>query len=70
LKPVVVTHYAAITDPAKIGELLRAVDGYTGNLEARCAFKLSFLVMLRPGEVRQAEWLERGGYDRGRVTDR
>jgi integrase len=56
LKPVAVTHYAAITDPAKIGELLRAVDGYTGTLETQCAFKLSFLVMLRPGEVRQAEW--------------
>lgn len=58
LKPVVVEHYAAITDPAKIGELLRAVDGYTGELATRCAFRLSFLVMLRPGEVRKAEWQE------------
>ncbi|WP_374089353.1 tyrosine-type recombinase/integrase [Methylomicrobium lacus] len=58
LKPVVVEHYAAITDPVKIGELLRAVDGYTGELATRCAFRLSFLVMLRPGEVRKAEWEE------------
>lgn len=58
LKPVSVTHYAAITDPGKIGELLRAVYGYTGNLETRCAFKLSFFVMLRPGEVRRAEWCD------------
>jgi integrase len=58
LKPVVVEHYAAITDPVKIGELLRAVDGYTGELATRCAFRLSFLVMLRPGEVRKAEWQE------------
>jgi integrase len=58
LKPVSVTHYAAITDPGKIGELLRAVYGYTGNLETRCAFKLSFFVMLRPGEVRKAEWCD------------
>jgi integrase len=58
LKPVVVEHYAAITDPVKIGELLRAVDGYTGELATRCALRLSFLVMLRPGEVRKAEWQE------------
>ncbi|MEC4747895.1 integrase arm-type DNA-binding domain-containing protein [Methylomicrobium sp. Wu6] len=58
LKPVLVTHYSAITDPGKIGELLRAVYGYTGNLETRCAFKLSFFVMLRPGEVRKAEWCD------------
>lgn len=58
LKPVAVEHYAAITDPVKIGELLRAVDGYTGELATSCAFRLSFLVMLRPGEVRKAEWQE------------
>jgi len=58
LKPVVVEHYAAITDPVKIGELLRAVEGYTGELATRCALRLSFLVMLRPGEVRKAEWQE------------
>ncbi|MGJ0484354.1 MAG: tyrosine-type recombinase/integrase [Methylomicrobium sp.] len=58
LKPVVFEHYAAITDPVKIGELLRAVDGYTGGLATRCALRLSFLVILRPGEVRKAEWQE------------
>lgn len=58
LTPVVVTHHAAITDPKEIAALWRAVDGYTGTLATKCAFKLSFLVMLRPGEIRQAEWSE------------
>ena len=56
LSPVIVTHYAAITEPDKIGELFRAVYGYTGNFVTQCAFKLSFYVMLRPGEIRKAEW--------------
>lgn len=42
----------------QIGALLRACDGYTGNFVTHCALKLSFPVMLRPGEVRQAEWTE------------
>ncbi len=58
LAPVVVTHRAAITDPKEIAALWRAVEGYTGTFTTKCAFKLSFLVMLRPGEVRQAEWVE------------
>jgi len=58
LKPNVPTHHPAITDPAKIGALLRAAYGYTGHFATQCAFKLSFLVMLRPGEVRKAEWVD------------
>jgi len=51
-------HRAAITDANKIGELLRAIDGYTGNFVTVSALKLSPLVFLRPGEVRSAEWDE------------
>ena len=58
LEPLVVTHHPAITDPAKIGELLRAAHGYAGHFPTQCALKLSFLVMLRPGEIRKAEWSE------------
>ena len=58
LTPTVVTHHAAITEPTQIGELLRACYGYQGNLPTQCALKLSFFVMLRPGEVRRAEWSE------------
>ena len=56
--PTTVKHHAAITDPSQIGALLRVCEGYTGHFATRCALRLSFLVMLRPGEVRKAEWTE------------
>ncbi|MEO8998334.1 MAG: integrase arm-type DNA-binding domain-containing protein [Rhodanobacter sp.] len=58
LAPVVSKSRAAITDPAKVGELLRAIDGYSGGLIARSALKLAPLVFVRPGELRHAEWAE------------
>lgn len=58
LAPVVKTSFPTITDPAKIGELLRALDGYQGSLETKCALKLAPLVFVRPGELRKAEWQE------------
>ncbi len=51
-------HFAAITEPAKIGELMRAIAGYSGGIVTRCALQLSPYVMLRPGEVRNAQWCE------------
>lgn len=52
------THYAAITDPRKVGDLLRAIHSYTGHPYAAAALKLSPLVFVRPGELRSAEWAE------------
>ena len=51
-------NHSAITDPAKIGELLRAMDRYQGNLVTRCALRLTPLLFVRPGELRRAEWTE------------
>ncbi|TCO41183.1 tyrosine-type recombinase/integrase [Dokdonella fugitiva] len=51
-------HRAAITDPARVGELLRAIDGYSGSFITLCALRLSPLVFARPGEIRRAEWSE------------
>lgn len=51
-------HYASITDPAKVGELMRAIDGYTGQLVTQCALRFAPLVFTRPGELRKAEWEE------------
>ena len=51
-------HRAAVTDPAKLGELLRAIDGYQGTPVVRAALALAPLVFLRPGELRKAEWSE------------
>jgi len=51
-------HMAAITEPAKVGELLRAIDGYQGSVAVQCALKLAPLVFVRPGELRNMEWVE------------
>ena len=51
-------HYSAITDPKKVGDLMRAIDGYTGTLPVKCALKLGALTFVRPGELRKAEWVE------------
>ena len=58
LTPVVKTSFPTITEPAKIAELLRAIDGYQGTLTTRCALQLAPLVFVRPGELRHAEWTE------------
>lgn len=52
------THYAAITDPAQAGVLLRSIHAYGGHLYTLTALKLSPLVFVRPGELRTAEWSE------------
>lgn len=58
LKPPKNRHHAAITDPVQVGELLRAIDGFTGQPVTLAALKLAPLVFVRPGELRQAEWTE------------
>ena len=49
-------HFAAITEPKQVGELLRAIESYSGTLIAKSALKLAPLVFVRPGELRTAEW--------------
>jgi len=56
LKPVNVKHMAAILEPVKVGELLRAIDAYSGQPMTRAALALSALLFQRPGNVRQMEW--------------
>lgn len=51
-------HRAAITDPTKLGELLRAIDGFDGQETTRIALKLLALLAQRPGELRHAKWEE------------
>jgi integrase len=58
LAPVKSVKRAAITDPAKVGALLRAIDDYDGYLPAVSALRLLPLVFVRPGELRMAEWGE------------
>ena len=56
LKPVMVTHMAAVLEPVKVGELMRAIDGYTGQPITRAALQLSALLFQRPGNIRAMEW--------------
>jgi integrase len=58
LPPRTTTHHAAITDPLKVGELLRAIDGYDGQPTTAAALKLAPYVFVRPTELRAAEWSE------------
>ena len=53
-----VKHFAAITRPSEVGALLRAIDGYPGHKVTVMAMRLSPHVLLRPGELRQAEWTD------------
>jgi integrase len=58
LAPVKSKNFAAILEPAKVGELLRAIDGFDGYPTTKLALKLAPLVFVRPGELRGAEWSE------------
>ncbi|RUQ84482.1 tyrosine-type recombinase/integrase [Legionella septentrionalis] len=51
-------HFAAPTDPKRLGKLLRMIDGYHGTLIVKCALRLAPLVFVRPGELRHAKWEE------------
>lgn len=51
-------HHAAITEPKEVAGLLRAIDGFNGTFTVKSALKLTPLVFIRPGELRQAEWSE------------
>lgn len=53
-----VTHHAAITEPAAVGALLRAIDTYQGFGLTKQALQLAAHVFVRPGELRHAEWAE------------
>ena len=49
-------HFASITDPVQVGELLRAIQAFRGTFVVQSALGLSPLLFVRPGELRRAEW--------------
>ena len=51
-------HFAAITEPLKLGELIRAIRGYKGGMIVRAALQLAPMLFQRPTELRAAEWSE------------
>jgi integrase len=54
----VVRHRSAIIEPKAFGGLLRAIGGYAGTPETRIALDLLAVTFVRPGELRNAEWVE------------
>ncbi len=58
LLPVKQNHFAAITEPSKAGELLRAIDGFNGTFVVKCALQLAPMFFVRIGELRQAKWAD------------
>ena len=53
-----VQHCAAIIQPAKVGQLLRALEGYDGQPTVSIALQMAPHVFVRPGELRGAQWAE------------
>lgn len=53
-----VKHLASVTDPDKIGGLLRAMHSYSGSPVTQAALKLAPMLFVRPGELRKARWAD------------
>lgn len=51
-------HHGAILEAKRVGELLRAIDGYDGQPITQLGLKFAPHVFVRPGEMRRAEWSE------------
>lgn len=58
LAPVVSKSHAAVTDPAAVADLLRALQGYAGQPATVAALKLAPMLFVRPGNLRAMEWAE------------
>lgn len=50
------SHFPAVTDPARVADLLKMIDGYRGTPTVCAALKLAPHVFVRPGELRKARW--------------
>ena len=53
-----VTPRAAITDSKALGGVMRAIDGFHGQVSTRIALQLLAILAPRPGELRAAKWSE------------
>jgi integrase len=58
LRKPIQKHFPAVTDPTRLGEVLRSFDAYRGSFIVRCALKLLPMLLLRPGELRFTRWNE------------
>ena len=51
-------HFASVTDPTKIGDLIQAMYSYRGSPVTVAALKLAPMCFVRPGELRKARWAD------------
>ena len=51
-------HRAAITDPKALGQLMREIEVFDGQATTRIGLRLLAMLAQRPGEIRNAEWVE------------
>jgi len=58
LKKFTNTKYKTITEPKRIGELLRAMDDYKGSFTTRHLLRLLPYVFVRSANIREAVWSE------------
>jgi integrase len=58
LTPYRGSSFAAIVEPKRFGELLRAIQNYKGGPIVRTALQLAPLLYQRPGNLRMMEWAE------------
>lgn len=58
LSPIKRKHFAAVTEPALVGRLLRQIGAYEGSYIVKAALRLAPLVFVRPGELRHARWAD------------
>ncbi len=58
LAPVRRENFASITEPTKVAELLRAIDGFRGTFVVKSALLLAPMLFVRPGELRTALWAD------------
>ncbi|WP_341313609.1 integrase arm-type DNA-binding domain-containing protein [Paraburkholderia sp. IMGN_8] len=56
LAPATPGHFAAVTDPADVGPLLRAMDAVSATFAVKCALRIAPYVFCRPGELRTMRW--------------
>lgn len=58
LTPYSGKNFAAILDPKRMGELMRAIQSYKGGPIVRTALRLTPYLYQRPGNLRMMEWAE------------
>ena len=56
LTPPKKKHFAALTEPRDVGQLMLAIDQFQGTPTVKAALQLSALWFCRPGELRHLEW--------------